>query len=128
MSPPYSSVLEMDRAILDESAADPDVLLVAFGNPKQEKWIGMYGRELGIPVMIGIGATLDFIAGHMQRAPEWMQNSGLEWLYRLLQEPGRMWRRYVVDMVGFSSFFVRQWWAMRQGKRLRLCCLQRRIW
>ncbi len=117
MSPPYSSVLDMDRAILDEiKAAKPDILLVALGNPKQEKFIGMYGRELGIPVMIGIGATLDFIAGNVQRAPEWMQNSGLEWLYRLLQEPGRMWKRYVVDMFGFNLFFLRQWWAMRRGQ------------
>lgn len=115
-SPPYGSILEMDRAILDDiKAAKPDVLLVALGNPKQEKWIGMYGRELGVPVMIGIGGTLDFIAGETKRAPEWMQQAGLEWVYRLVQEPKRLWKRYVVDLFSFSSFFVRQWWAMRQG-------------
>ena len=119
MSPPYSSVLEVDPAVIAEiKAAKPDILLVALGNPKQEKWIGMYGLELGVPVMIGIGATLDFIAGHMKRAPEWMQNSGLEWLYRLAQEPGRMWRRYVSDMIGFNSFFLRQWLAMRKGQNV----------
>jgi N-acetylglucosaminyldiphosphoundecaprenol N-acetyl-beta-D-mannosaminyltransferase len=115
-SPPYSSILEMDRSILDDiKAADPDVLLVAFGNPKQEKWIGLYGRELGVPVMIGIGGTLDFIAGETKRAPEWMQRTGLEWSYRLMQEPRRLWRRYVVDLAAFGSFFIRQWWVMRQG-------------
>ncbi|MCB9420709.1 MAG: WecB/TagA/CpsF family glycosyltransferase [Ardenticatenaceae bacterium] len=115
-SPPYSSILEMDRSILDDiKAANPDVLLVAFGNPKQEKWIGMYGRELGVPVMIGIGGTLDFIAGETKRAPEWMQRIGMEWSYRLLQEPRRLWRRYVVDLTSFGSFFIRQWWAMRKG-------------
>lgn len=115
-SPPYGSVLEMDRAYLDEiKAAKPDVLLVAFGNPKQEKWIGMYGREVGVPVMIGVGGTLDLIAGKLKRAPEWMQRVGLEWLYRLIQEPGRLWRRYVVDLGGFTTFFLRQWWLMRQG-------------
>jgi N-acetylglucosaminyldiphosphoundecaprenol N-acetyl-beta-D-mannosaminyltransferase len=76
----------------------------------------MYGRELGVPVMIGIGGTLDFIAGETKRAPEWMQKSGLEWVFRLAQEPRRLWRRYVVDLTAFGSFFVRQWWFMRQGK------------
>ncbi len=115
-SPPYSSILEMDRSILDDiKVAAPDILLVALGNPKQEKWIGMYGRELGVPVMIGIGGTLDFIAGETKRAPEWMQKAGLEWSYRLMQEPRRLWRRYVVDLAAFGSFFIRQWWAMRQG-------------
>ena len=116
VSPPYAPIMEMDRDILAEiKAIKPDILLVAFGNPKQEKWIGMYGRELGVPVMIGVGGTFDFIAGKTKRAPEWMQRTGLEWLYRLLQEPRRLWRRYVVDMFGFSTFFIRQWWLMRRG-------------
>ncbi|MBK8988821.1 MAG: WecB/TagA/CpsF family glycosyltransferase [Chloroflexi bacterium] len=115
-SPPYSSVIDMDPAIIAEiKAAQPDILLVAFGNPKQEKWIGMYGRELAIPVMIGVGGTFDFITGNTKRAPEWMQRTGLEWLHRLLMEPRRLWRRYAVDMVGFGAFFLRQWWVMRQG-------------
>lgn len=115
-SPPYSSVLEMDPAIIEDiKTADPDILLVAFGNPKQEKWIGMYRRELSVPVMIGVGATLDFIAGHRKRAPKWMQMAGLEWFHRLVQEPRRLWRRYVVDLVAFSAFFIRQWWVMRRG-------------
>jgi N-acetylglucosaminyldiphosphoundecaprenol N-acetyl-beta-D-mannosaminyltransferase len=115
-SPPYSSVIDMDPGIIDEiKAANPDVLLVAFGNPKQEKWIGMYGRELGVPVMIGIGGTLDFITGNTKRAPEWMQKTGLEWLHRLMSEPRRLWKRYAVDLVHFGTFFLRQWWAMRRG-------------
>jgi N-acetylglucosaminyldiphosphoundecaprenol N-acetyl-beta-D-mannosaminyltransferase len=75
----------------------------------------MYGHELGVPVMIGIGGTLDFIAGNTKRAPDWMQRTGFEWLYRLLQEPRRLWKRYAVDLVHFGSFFLKQWWAMRQG-------------
>lgn len=115
-SPPYSAVIDMDPSIIEEiKAARPDVLLVAFGNPKQEKWIGMYGHELGVPVMIGIGGTLDFITGNTKRAPEWMQRVGLEWMYRLLQEPRRLWKRYAVDLVHFGAFFLRQWWAMRKG-------------
>lgn len=118
-SPPYSSVIDMDPAIIEEiKVARPDILLVAFGNPKQEKWIGMYGRELAIPVMIGVGGTFDFITGNTKRAPDWMQRLGLEWLHRLLKEPRRLWRRYAVDMVGFGGFFLRQWWVMRRGLAL----------
>ena len=115
-SPPNSTVLEMDRTVVDAvRAARPDILFVAFGNPKQEKWIAMHARELGVPVSIGVGASLDFVAGQVRRAPAWMQRAGLEWAFRLAQEPGRLWKRYVVDLVGFGVFFVRQWWAMRRG-------------
>lgn len=114
-SPPYRPVLEMDEAIIEDiKRAQPDILLVAFGNPKQEKWIGMYKQRLNVPVMIGVGGTLDFIAGHTRRAPAWMQQTGLEWVHRLLQDPRRLWRRYAVDLVNFSTFFLRQWWVMRQ--------------
>jgi len=118
ISPPQSSVLEMDPSIIEKiKNARPDILLVAFGNPKQEKWIGMYGRELGVPVMIGVGGTFDFITGQTKRAPLWMQNIGMEWLYRLAQEPKRLWKRYVVDLAAFGSFFVRQWW-MTRGRQI----------
>ncbi len=116
-SPPNRSVLEMDRSVLEEvQAARPDILLVAFGNPKQEKWISMHLHELGVPVSIGIGGTLDLIAGVTRRAPRWMQQIGLEWLYRLLQEPRRLWKRYVHDLLYFGSFFARQAWIMRRGQ------------
>jgi N-acetylglucosaminyldiphosphoundecaprenol N-acetyl-beta-D-mannosaminyltransferase len=104
----------MDTSFLYEiRSASPDILLVAFGNPKQEKWIGMHGRSLGVPVVIGVGGSLDFVAGQTRRAPEWMQRFGFEWLFRLLQEPRRLFRRYFIDLVIFSSFFLRQWWALR---------------
>lgn len=113
-SPPVSPVHEMDPQYLDAiRAAQPDILLVAFGNPKQEKWIHMYAGELAVPVCIGVGGTLDMIAGVTRRAPRWMQQTGLEWFYRLIQEPRRLWKRYVLDMFYFGSFFLRQWWAMR---------------
>ncbi len=116
-SPPKSSILEMDRAVLDRiKAAQPDILLVAFGNPKQEKWISMYARELGVPLSIGIGGTLDLIAGVTRRAPHWMQRIGCEWLYRMAQEPQRLWKRYVRDMLYFGYFFVGQMWTMRTGR------------
>lgn len=109
-SPPFRPVLEMDPGIADEiKAADPDILLVAFGNPKQEKWIEIYGPQLNVPLMVGIGATLDFIAGEMKRAPKWLQRLGLEWLFRMLQEPRRLFKRYFKDIIIFSTYFSRQW-------------------
>ena len=64
--------------------------------------------------MIGVGGTLDFISGTMKRAPQWMHPLGLEWLFRLLQEPRRLWKRYGSDMVLFSTYFLRQWWVLRK--------------
>jgi N-acetylglucosaminyldiphosphoundecaprenol N-acetyl-beta-D-mannosaminyltransferase len=114
-SPPNKTVLEMDEAVVENiRAVKPDILLVAFGNPKQEKWISMHARTLHVPAMIGVGGTLDFIAGATRRAPAWMQTRGLEWIHRLLQEPRRLWKRYVVDLFGFGYFFARQWWALRK--------------
>lgn len=115
-SPPYRPVLEMDESIPEKiRAARPDVLLIAFGNPKQEKWMGMYAHQLGVPLMMGVGGTLDFITGTTRRAPLWMQKNGLEWLYRLIQEPGRLWRRYAVDLGAFTFLFACQWLQMRRG-------------
>lgn len=120
-SPPPASVLEMDRSVFERvREARPDILLVAFGNPKQEKWIRMYAPELHVPVCIGIGGTLDMIVGVTKRAPTWMQQAGLEWAYRLAQEPRRLLRRYVHDFGYFGYFFVRQWWAMRRGTAINM--------
>lgn len=93
--------------------ARPDLLLVAFGCPKQERWIYAHYRQLGIPLCIGVGATIDFLAGTMRRAPVWMQRTGLEWLFRLLQEPRRLFRRYAVD------FWVFGWAILSQVRQLR---------
>lgn len=116
ISPPNVAIQEIDRSILDHiRQAKPDILLVAFGNPKQEKWIRAYADYLQIPVCIGVGGTFDMIAGVTRRAPRWIQRAGLEWLYRLMQEPQRLWRRYVRDFGYFGYFFLRQWWALRHG-------------
>lgn len=116
LSPPVKPLLEMDQSILETiQAAKPDILFVAFGNPKQEKWIRMYANQLHVPIAIGIGGTLDMLVGITKRAPRWMQQAGLEWAYRMVQEPGRLMRRYLHDFRYFGIFFVRQWWAMRRG-------------
>lgn len=114
-SPPPASVLEMDHTVFERVRdARPDILLVAFGNPKQEKWIRMYAPELHVPICIGIGGTLDMLVGVTRRAPVWMQRYGLEWGYRLAQEPRRLLKRYLHDGIYFGYFFARQWWAMRK--------------
>jgi N-acetylglucosaminyldiphosphoundecaprenol N-acetyl-beta-D-mannosaminyltransferase len=81
--------------------ARPDILLVGLGSPKQEKWIYQYSRALHIPVAIGVGVSFSFLAGLINRAPRWMQRCGLEWLWRLCNEPKRLWRRYLIDDLPF---------------------------
>jgi len=114
-APPFSTLLEMnhEEIVRRVKAAKPDILLVSFGCPKQEKWIAMHHRTLGVPVAIGVGATLDFLAGQKKRAPTWMRRSGTEWLYRLAQEPRRLYRRYANDLAYFVPLLTRQWWMLR---------------
>lgn len=109
-APPYAALLEMDHAQIVQRIreAQPDILLVGFGCPKQEKWIAMHHRTLGVPVAIGVGATIDFLAGRVKRAPEWMRRSGTEWVYRLVQEPRRLFRRYATDLLYFAPTFATQ--------------------
>ena len=86
-----------DRAVIERiKAAKPDVLFVALGTPKQELFIARWLHELKPTVCIGVGATLDFISGHQSRAPRWVSNAGLEWAYRLVRDPRRLWRRYLI--------------------------------
>jgi N-acetylglucosaminyldiphosphoundecaprenol N-acetyl-beta-D-mannosaminyltransferase len=88
---------EKQAALLDRvRATQPQIVLVAFGAPKQELWIDIAREPLRPAVLMGVGGTLDFIAGTVPRAPRWMATSGLEWLFRLLREPRRLWKRYLV--------------------------------
>ena len=114
-SPPFRSLLEMDDAeiIRRIRAAKPDLLFVAFGCPKAEKWVARHYPELGVPVAIGVGATIDFLAGRVKRAPRWMQRGGVEWMYRLSQEPRRLFKRYATDLWFFGGAMVRQCWTMK---------------
>jgi len=99
-SPPYKLEFsdEDNRAIVDAiNAANPDLLWIGMTAPKQEKWTYSHWDELNIHCHVGtIGAVFDFFAGTVERAPMWWQRHGLEWLYRLLKEPRRMWRRYII--------------------------------
>jgi N-acetylglucosaminyldiphosphoundecaprenol N-acetyl-beta-D-mannosaminyltransferase len=83
-------------------AAQPDLVLVALGPPKQELWIERHRTALGSTVAFGIGASLDFLIGRHRRAPRWVSAIGFEWLFRLLQEPRRLWRRYLLQSPRFA--------------------------
>lgn len=106
---------EEDSAILAHiRAAAPHMLFVAFGAPKQEQWIRGHLHELSVPVCMGIGGTFDILAGRVSRAPLWMQRSGLEWAYRLWQEPHRLWKRYLIhDMPVFFRLMRQSGFARR---------------
>lgn len=106
--PPLAAIERMpNRSIIRLiQAARPDVLLVALGNPKQELWIARHRDALGVSVAIGVGCTLDLLAGKSRRAPRWMQTSGLEWLFRLAQEPRRLFLRYVMDSLWLARFAI----------------------
>lgn len=99
-SPPYKPEFsnEDNKAIINAiNAANPDLLWIGMTAPKQEKWTYSHWKELNIHCHVGtIGAVFDFFAGTVERAPMWWQEHGLEWLYRLLKEPKRMWRRYII--------------------------------
>ena len=99
-SPPYKPEFsdKDNKAIIDAiNAANPDLLWIGMTAPKQEKWTYSHWKELDIHCHVGtIGAVFDFFAGTVERAPMWWQRHGLEWLYRLLKEPKRMWRRYII--------------------------------
>ncbi|MGH9428813.1 MAG: WecB/TagA/CpsF family glycosyltransferase [Terriglobia bacterium] len=74
--------------------ARADIVWVGIGSPNQEEWIAEHRRRISAPVMIGVGAAFDFLSGRKRQSPRWIQRSGLEWLYRLASEPGRLWPRY----------------------------------
>ena len=101
---------EDNKAIVEAiNAADPDLLWIGMTAPKQEKWTYSHWNELNIHCHVGtIGAVFDFFAGTVERAPIWWQRHGLEWLYRLLKEPKRMWRRYIIGNTLFLWNMLRE--------------------
>jgi N-acetylglucosaminyldiphosphoundecaprenol N-acetyl-beta-D-mannosaminyltransferase len=98
-SPPLGAMpLNENRRIIEMiRSTAPDFLFVALGAPRQDLWIRDHLAELGVPVAMGVGCVLDIFAGNVRRAPLWMQQTGLEWAFRLVQEPHRLWRRYLLN-------------------------------
>lgn len=97
------------RAIRDAiRAARPDLVFVALGAPKQEFWMHHHGRRSGVPVLVGVGGSFEMLGGVVRRAPRLIQRIGCEWLYRLLLEPSRLWRRYLIGNCRFLGIVLRQ--------------------
>jgi N-acetylglucosaminyldiphosphoundecaprenol N-acetyl-beta-D-mannosaminyltransferase len=94
--------------------ARPDLLFVAISSPKKEQFLGRYQAEMKIPFAMGVGGTFDVAIGHVKRAPVWMQKSGLEWFYRFLQEPRRMFRRYFIEDMAFVRLLLKE---LTSGRR-----------
>jgi N-acetylglucosaminyldiphosphoundecaprenol N-acetyl-beta-D-mannosaminyltransferase len=101
------------RAV-NESGAD--ALFVGMGSPRQEGWAVRYAPALRPRILLCAGGALEVIAGRRQRAPRWMQRAGLEWSYRLAQEPGRLWKRYLVEDAAFVGVVAREWRARRRAQ------------
>ncbi|MGZ4350924.1 MAG: WecB/TagA/CpsF family glycosyltransferase [Solirubrobacteraceae bacterium] len=118
-SPPHRPLIAEEReAVIKEiNGSRADVVWVGIGVPKQEKWMAQMRGELEAPVLAGVGAAFDFHAGLVPQAPNWIQESGLEWAYRLAHEPRRLWRRYTRYNPRFVGAFARQLREHRQQVR-----------
>jgi N-acetylglucosaminyldiphosphoundecaprenol N-acetyl-beta-D-mannosaminyltransferase len=117
-SPPYRelTVVEENDMVRHLNAANPDIVWVGLGAPKQDRWMAAYRRRLDAPVLIGVGAAFDFMAGTVRRAPRFLQHSGFEWTYRVLQEPRRLWKRYVVANSRFAMLLLAERWRRRSSR------------
>ncbi len=114
---------EMDLEIVERiNDVAPDILLIAFGNPKQEIWFDRNRYRLHVPVSIGVGGTFEFIAGTLRRAPLWVQRAGLEWAFRIIQDPRRLWKRYAI---GFLKFGLLIWPAVVYDRFGHFCYRRR---
>ena len=108
-SPPFTHKIEpLDPKFKDDiNRSKPDILWVALGSPKQDFWMHRHRDKLEVPVMIGVGAAFDFLAGTKKQAPVWMRRGGLEWFFRLCCEPKRLWKRYTIGNCKFIYYLFR---------------------
>jgi len=116
--PPFRALTVDEEEELKEvvEKLSPDIFWVGISTPRQEKWMFDHINKLNIRVMIGVGAAFDFLSGTKKQAPKWMQKSSLEWLFRLSQEPGRLWYRYLVNNPLFVLNLALQWIGLRKFK------------
>lgn len=104
----YFDASASDEVAADIAASGADMLFIAMPSPKKEIFLGTYGAMLGVPVLHGVGGSFDVVGGITKRAPERWQRWGMEWLYRVLQEPGRLWKRYLTTNTAFVLLLIRE--------------------
>ena len=97
----YFTEADEPEIVRDMAESGADMMFVAFSSPKKEYWIRKYLKQLNIPFVMGVGGSFDVIAGTTKRAPIWMQKCCMEWFYRFIQEPGRLWKRYLIGHISF---------------------------
>jgi len=115
----YFTPEEEAAVVAKVAAAAPDILFVALSTPKKELFLANHQDRLGIPFCMGVGGSLDVIAGRVRRAPALLQRAGLEWMFRLAQEPRRLWRRYLRTNTAFLWLLLRARWENRRAGRAR---------
>lgn len=115
-SPPFRSLTEQEDSeiIAQIHATTPDIVWVGLSTPKQERWMYEHRLTLQVPVAVGVGAAFDLNSGRIKQAPRWMRENGLEWSYRLVQEPRRLWRRYIVYGSQFLYSVAAELLSLRQ--------------
>lgn len=120
-APPFRPLTIEERAgvLADVRSSGADVVWVGLGMPKQELWVQDVRGELPGVALMAVGAAFDLLSGTVRQAPDWIQGMGLEWLFRLVQEPSRLWRRYLVNNPAFIIAFGREWMASRSWRSRR---------
>lgn len=113
----YFTEAEEPEIVKNMAESNADMMFVAFSSPKKEYWINKYLNQLNIPFVMGVGGSFDVVAGVTKRAPVWMQKHGLEWFYRFIQEPGRMWKRYFIGNIKFVVLTYKTKYNYRRAKR-----------
>ncbi|MBJ7958948.1 WecB/TagA/CpsF family glycosyltransferase [Bacillus cereus group sp. N28] len=107
----YFKEEDNEKIVSDIKNSNADILFVAFSSPKKEYWLKSFCNEMNVPFQMGVGGSFDVVAGITKRAPRWMQKVGMEWFYRFMQEPKRMWKRYLIGNLKFVSYVVREKWG-----------------
>lgn len=122
-TPPFRNLTSDEQLSLlkDVQNAKPDILWVGLSTPKQECFMAEYVDRLGVPLLVGVGAAFDFHTGRIDEAPAWMKRAGLQWLHRLLQDPGRLWKRYLLNNSRFICRILLQF-LTRRGNECSCAC------